>query len=178
MRDKRLSKTQLKQILYYHFLNMDAKGIIKKVNVHKVAEALNCSINTIINNNNRLIELGFIGCTYLSSKIFNIFLVGYSKYHLTKEQGGNGYIQMSKEVLTELLKVKNVNVLRFELRRLLKVDNDSFKVLSEATNTESTYSYNEIKRVMPKYTYKQVINNVCINRTNILQFIYYNNTNK
>lgn len=147
-RKQRLSKSQIKQILYYHFLMVDNQGIIKNINLNNVSKALNCSTKTIINNNKRFKALGLIGCTYIDNNLFNIVLVEYPKYHLSKNQGGTGYIQITQELLFELLKMDDVNALRFELRKLLRFDSDNIQA-SQEQSKYSYYSYNEVKYCLP-----------------------------
>lgn len=166
---ERLSKSQIKQILLYHFLGVDKRGIVKNISTKKVAKLLGCTTRTVKNNNQRFIDLGYILYSKAFDDKFSILLTDYSKYHLTKKEGGTGYITMSKELLFELLKIDSVNSLRLELRKTIEFDDSNIN-----TNLPrfGEYTYNEIKRFLPEYLhYKRAVNNVIENCSNCYDVI-------
>ena len=146
--DERLSKSQLKQILLYHFLGIDENGILRNISISEIANILDCDEKTVKNNNKRLSELNYILHSKASSDTFSIMLVDYKNYHLRKNEGGTGYVNMTRDLFLELLNVKNVNALRIELRELIKFDDSNIGV---ETIEQGTYSMNDVKRFLPQY---------------------------
>lgn len=162
--DSRLSKYQLLQLLMYHFLGTDSKGFVSFVSKNQLANQLNCSVRTIKNNNKRLEELGLIVCHNYGTDLFNLKINGYEKYHLKKEEGGTGYVQMSQSFVKALIGMDNVNVMRLAIRALLKFD-DEVEVRKEA---QCEYSYNDIKRFMPtNINHKKIIDELMAKTTHI-----------
>lgn len=145
---ERLSKFQLKQILLYHFLNIDNNGIVKNISTRQIASFLGCNVKTIKNNNKRFIELGYILYSESSRDEFTVWLKDYKSYHLTVREGGGGYITMSKELLKNFTKISNVNSLRLELRNLIEFDN---KNIESMKINKGEYSFRDIKRFLPNY---------------------------
>lgn len=143
----RLSKLQLKQFVLFHFLWIDERGFIKNVNELDLAKKLKCSVNTVRNNNIALQEYGYIAFSRSSNETVSIFLLDYTKYHLESKKGGCGYITMPKNMLNELLSIKNVNTLRLEVRQILKDDDYQVKEIE----TEVKLSFKEYSRLLPDY---------------------------
>jgi hypothetical protein len=151
---KRLSKLQILQLLYYHFLPIDSRGVVVSISEKQVAEKLGCTVRTVRNNNAVLENLGIIYYSNSGEGRFNVMILPYKTYHATKEEGGSGYLNMSKEYFTLLLQINNVNALRMELRKLLVYDNDTAK----RTYKKSEVSYiskNDWKMFLPKYTHSE-----------------------
>lgn len=144
----RLSKMQIKQLMLYHFMDVDSNGFIKYISINNISKILNCNAKTVLNNNMKFVSLGLIALSKIDNKLFNLKLIGYDRYHLNKYDGGTGYVVMSKELLMSLMELKNVNSLRLEIRKLIKVDNDS---LNNGNKDASSYTYKEIKRFLPGY---------------------------
>lgn len=153
----RLSKLQVKQFVLYHFIDIDRFGIVKNISLLEIAEKLKCTVNTIKNNNERLRELEYIDYTSYNDGIYSVRLRDYTKYHLTKREGGVGYITMTSDVMNQLIDIDDVNLLRLEIRKLIKYDEVNIENHTEETN-EGEYSYNDIRLFLPKYkSYKKSI---------------------
>lgn len=154
VQQKRLSKLQILQFIYYHFLPIDSRGVVLGINEKAVAEALNCTLRSVRNNNFALEELGLIYHSNSGEGRFNVMILPYKNYHAAKDAGGSGYLNMSRELFELLLQIKNVNALRMELRKLLIFDNDTAK----RTYTKSEVSHiskNDWKLFLPKYTHSE-----------------------
>lgn len=151
---KRLSKLQMLQLLYYHFLPIDSRGVILGISEKSVAQALNCTVRSVQNNNKVLEETGIIYSSNCGEGRINVMILPYKQYHATKEEGGSGYLSMSVEFFELLLHVKNVNALRMELRKLLVYDNDTAKRIYGKSEV-SHISKNDWKLFLPKYTHTQ-----------------------
>lgn len=170
---ERLSKLQLKQILLYHFLNIDNNGIVKNISTKEIAKFLNCSIKTVKNNNERLVKLNYILYSKISNDKFSIWLTDYKNYHLTQKEGGSGYITMSKELLINLININTVNSLRLELRKLIEFDDQNIQ--TDEVNS-GKYTYQDIKRFLPKYLhYKGAIEDIINSGSNSFQTTIENN---
>jgi len=171
---ERLSKTQLKQILLYHFLGVDKNGIVKNLSAKEIAKILNCNEKTVTNNNKRLVKLNYILYSKISNDKFSVLLIDYKNYHLATREGGNGgYITMPKNLLRTLLNVNKVNSLRLELRKLIEFDNQN--VNSEET-VSGEYTYKDIKRFLPDYLrYKKAIEDVISNESKAFDTIIKDN---
>lgn len=150
---ERLSKYQLLQLLTYHFF-VDSNGFASFVSVKALSEHLGCTKRTIKNNNKTLQRLGLISFSEYGADLFSMEIKGYKENHLTKEQGGTGYVQMSKTFLESIISMDNVNVMRLSIRALLKYDTE----VEVAKKDSCIYSYNDIKRFMPSnINHKKII---------------------
>lgn len=162
--DSRVSKFQLLQLLTYHFLGTDSNGFVPFVSTKELAEELACTVRTIRNNNKRLEALGFISFHNYGKDLFSVKINGYETYHLKKEEGGTGYVQMTQSFLTALYSMENVNVMRLAIRSLLKFDNEAVSNSDERCE----YSYNDIKRFMPtNINHKKIIDELMAKTTHI-----------
>lgn len=160
--DSRVSKYQLLQLMSYHFLGTDSNGFVSYVSTKELAEELSCTVRTIRNNNKRLEELGFISFHNYGKDLFSVKINGYENYHLKKEEGGTGYIQMTQSFLEALFSMDNVNVMRLAIRSLLKFDNEA------GDEERCEYSYNDIKRFMPSnINHKKIIDELMAKTTHI-----------
>lgn len=146
----RLSKTQIKQFLFYHFYCVDSNGLVKNISEKDVAEYIGCSINTVRNNNEKLVQLGLILFSNSGKGSFNVIIKEYSKYHLTSKKGGTGYLYLTKESFNEIIDIQDVNAIRITLRLLIK--EDSIPVDTDRSKIDSSLSYSDIYRFLPHYT--------------------------
>ncbi|PLS19722.1 hypothetical protein CVD28_04735 [Bacillus sp. M6-12] len=165
--DNRLSKYQLLQLVSYHFLGVDSRGVVPFVSAKQLAEKFDCTVKTIKNNNKRFVELGLISITHYSSDLFSVDIQGYEDYHLTKMEGGTGYVQMSKNFLEALVTLDNVNSMRLAIRALLQYDNE----VELKQKEQCYYSYNDIKRFMPSnINHKKIIDELLLKTKHIFDF--------
>lgn len=166
--DSRLSKYQLLQLLTYHFLGTDSKGFVSFVSTKELAGKLKCNVRTIKNNNKRLEELGFISYHNYGADLFSVKIDGYESYHLKREEGGTGYVQMSKNFIKALYDMDNVNVMRLAIRALLKFDTE----VEVRKEVQCEYSYNDIKRFMPSnINHKKIIDELMAKTTHIFDIV-------
>lgn len=155
---KRLSRLQKLQFLLYHALDVGKGGFIKNVSEKEIANILDCTVKTVRNNNKRLSELHYIAFSKITSDRFNVLIYDYNTYHLSAKEGGHGYIVMSVDLLMELIKIKNVNALRLELRKLVKFDDYNIKTTKPKP---VKYTYKEISNFLPSYiNYKAKIEEI------------------
>lgn len=151
----RLKSNAIKLLLCYHFLQPDANGLIKDVNLKDLAQLINCDIKTIQNNNAILSEYGY--CYFSNSGWYdnhiNILLPEYKKYHLSANEGGRGYMTFNKNILDELLNITELNQIRLTLKGLLETDNQS----ATGKAAQVKLSYTHLKGFMPGYCKRGII---------------------
>lgn len=147
-RAKALPKTAIKVFLLYHFLNKD-NYIIKNVSLNDIADTLGVAVASIKRSNEVLQALNFIHVVEVSHNIFNIIITDLDKLHLKKEQGGKGYITLSKNTLKKMLSFNDINNLRAEVNYNLNADNSA-----KENKQISNMSMNNIKKIFPPYLRK------------------------
>jgi hypothetical protein len=145
---KRLSKSQILQFMYYHFLPVDERGVISYVSEKEVANAIGCSIRTV-RNNNVVLENAQLIFHSRSGKTINVWILPYPQYF---QEGGSGYLSLEFNRFTQWIAIDNVNALRMELRKELVYDNNTVKRLYHKEDT-SVISMNDLKLFLPKYTH-------------------------
>lgn len=122
------SKTKMKQILAYLGLS-NSKGELGVVDLEELASILQCSIRSLKNNNKTFVELGLVAVDELYGDLVHIKLINYlptfvdihketSYSDEEKVNSFTGYTTIKKEVLFDLFKIKNVNILRIACRLL------------------------------------------------------------
>lgn len=154
VKHKMLSKYQIQQMILYHFLHMDERGVIRDVSEQEIAKKIGCTIRTVRNNNAQLAEIGLIYYSNGSHGI-NIKLVGYEDYFAQK---GYGYVEFDQSFLDTLKEKENVNSLRLEIRQEVKYDDFEVKRKTKKDTTPIRISFHDLKLALPKYThYKSMI---------------------
>lgn len=144
----RFSKSQIQQFILYHMLPVDSDGFIQYVNIKQIASYLGYSVRTIKNNNKLFQELGLIAMAHQEKNTFNLFIVDYANYHKLREEGGTGYVKLTKEFMHDLIRVAtNVNELRKSLRLYMQNDKD----VGFHNKAESVFTMTDIKRYLPKH---------------------------
>lgn len=149
----RLSRTQILQMLLYHFFSIDERGLIRDVSEKEMAKILKCNIRTIRNNHKVLEEIGLIYYSHSGNGV-NIQIRDYEATYLSREQGGSGYFPIPFSRFEEFVNVENVNALRIELRQEMAHDNK--KGIDKKYNKKSSparISLKDVKNFLPKYTH-------------------------
>lgn len=168
--DSRLSKYQLLQLITYHFLGVDSRGVVPFVSTKQLAKRLGCSKRTIKNNNQRLAKLELIAVSFYGKDLFSVDILGYEKYHLPKMEGGTGYVQMTKGFLEAIGEMDNVNSMRLAIRALLKFDDE----VEVRRQEECMYTYNDMKRFMPSnINHKKIIDELMAKTAGIFDIQAY-----
>ncbi len=147
-----LKTNSIKLFLAYHFLDVDSIGLIKNVDLQQLANKLHCDIKTIHNNNAILKEYGYIHFTKIDTNIINVYLLEYENYFKPASVGGRGFLVMSKNVFEEILKITSINELRITLRELMEFDS-----FHNQKKDSIEKSYGEMKRVLPAYCKRNII---------------------
>lgn len=153
----RFTHSQIIQFIYLHFL-AGKGGIRSHVSISKTAADLGLCTKTVSTNLEKFILEDLIYATKIDSDTYSIYLKDVKNYHLKKEQGGSGYIPVSKELLFELLSIKNVNSLKLEIRKLLKYD--SLRITKDSTK-KGSMTFKDMSRFLPGHiNYKRVIDQI------------------
>lgn len=153
--ERRISKTALKLYILLYSLPQAMLGssthFIKDLSASKIADYLSCSISTVKRCIGILEKAGYITTCHASSySHYNIIINSYDTMHLPAEQGGNGYITIKRDVLERILAIQNVNMLRFELLRLLRYDTARITSTTPDTLWEH-YSIRDLKNMLPEH---------------------------
>ncbi|KQU11884.1 hypothetical protein J8N01_14085 [Priestia megaterium] len=169
----RLSKSQISQLIFYHFLHVDERGIICDVSEKEIAAALNCTVRTVRNNNVVLAETELISYSR-SGKGINICIVPYPQYF---EEHGFGFMELEYTRFEEFILIENVNALRLELRKELVYDNDTIKRQFNPGENTSKISFNDYKIFTPKYThYKGMMQKIAETQTSAFKTVVQGST--
>lgn len=148
----------IKLLLLYHFLQPDAHGFIRNVDLKELAKTVGCSLPTIISCNQILQTYRYcFTCEGISEGLINIYLPEYKDYHKTAAEGGRGYITMSSDMMGRLLEMTSLNTLRLNLRGILDVDNASYNSAKKEPLAPVISSYQKLRRFLPRYCKRNVI---------------------
>ena len=148
----RLKTNAIKLLIAYHFLEVDSIGFIQNVNLKEMATLLNVDIKTIHNNNELLKEYGYISYSKTDVNMINLWLPEYENYFKTAKEGGRGFLTVSNTVFQEILKINSINEMRITLRQLME-----FELLSNKKKDTVEKSYKELRRMLPDYCKRNVI---------------------
>lgn len=149
----RLPKNSLKLFLLYHFLSPDVYGTLYDLNIHELAEIMNCAPQTIYNSNNKLIKFGYVieGESYYQSCL-TLCLSEYHNYFEKPVEDTSRYIILTKELLFELMNLP-VNALRLALRAYLELDSAA----QNSNSTGKTFPLKELQHHLPDYCHPNII---------------------
>lgn len=154
-----LKANAIKLFITYHFLQPDALGFIKNVNIKELAESLKCTPATIRFSNEILSSYGY--CCFCSCGIddnhINVLLPDYKNYHKPASEGGRGYLNLSSDMLSELLSIEHLNTLRLTIKGILEVDNASIYDVTNPNLTDVTSSFDKLRGFLPSYCKPNVI---------------------
>lgn len=142
-----------------HFLDVDNQGFIQHVQTSQMAELLHCDRKTIHNNIQALVKYHYImsGAEYDGE--YTIYLPDYKNYFMPADKGGRGYLNLSLDIFDELVKVHSITALRLYLRVLAERD------ATTDVDQTSTKTYKEMKRYLPRYCNRSVIQGALMKAT-------------
>ena len=141
----------LKTLIYVHFLQPDKNGLVC-LDVRDAATDFSCSRQSVINAVYVLKEKGYIEYSHSPenpSHEFFIIIKDYDKLGQRANQGGRGYIMMSRDMAAAIFSCKSLNAVRIAVRVALDTDSHDGKEYT---------SVNEFKKFLPtRYTTKDVL---------------------
>lgn len=154
-----LKSNAIKLLLLYHFLQPDAHGFLKNINIKSLASTIGCTVATINACNKVLADYSY--CYISNSGIYdnhiNVYLTEYKNYHKTAAEGGRGYITMSSDMLMDLIGISSLNTLRLNLKGILEVDNVSYSQTQNESYSTVDTTYKKLRDFLPAYCKNNVI---------------------
>ena len=144
-----LSKSAIKQYIFYHFIPYNNHYIRKDISYREIANYCNISVPTVKANHKILEDFGLIETisTYYGKIDFKI--TDEANLHKSKKNGGKGYITMSIDILDHLFSFNNVNELKVELKKLLWVD-----AKSSSIGKNIRFNKENLVNMLPNYIQK------------------------
>lgn len=148
---KLLKRNALLLFMLLHFIGPDKNGLVE-LDIESASEQLCCTERSIKNNLQLLEDHGYIAYNKtFCPGFYSVFILEYKSYFKKANQGGRGYVVLSKSIFDELLKIKDINTLRLTIR----------SVFQEITNQkEIRKSFQELKRYLPGYCTKEKIKKI------------------
>ena len=151
-----LKSYSIKLLMFYHFLQPDSNGFVKNISISSLADALGCTVATILSCNKVLSDYGY--CYFcnsgLADKHINIYLPEYKNYHKSASEGGRGYLTLSQDMMKEFLQIKSLNTLRLQIKGILEVD---LAQLRDANLASASLEYKKLRGFLPTYCKNNVI---------------------
>lgn len=148
----RLPKTSVKLYLLLCAIPQEMLGqsthFIHNINANVLADRLGCTTITVEKSLHILESFHYISlCHSLDKHTYNIIISGYDQLHLTAKKGGSGYITLTEDMISLFLKISNVNALRLELIKILKLDETTL-ITKERTDN---YLIHDLKNILPQH---------------------------
>lgn len=160
---KRLSRLSILLLVSLHFCSsIDSNGIIKNVDLNEIAEKLNCSVRAVLISAQSLVKYGFIYLAKISTCKYSIKIVSYTSYHLTAIEGGMGYLNVTGDMLNNLISIKDVNCVRSTITLILDQDEGKLKEKRKqkkldnvkpavSVNVQGKITIKDFKQRLPKH---------------------------
>lgn len=168
----RLSKSQILQFMFYHFLPIEYGQFICNISEQSIADNLGCSVRTVRNNNVIFQQLGMIDFSRAGKNI-NILLI---RYEDSFKEGNHGYMEVAYSRFEEIQRIDNVNALRQEIRQELIYDNHEIRRIMNKEEVPCKITLNDFKNFTPTYThYKAKIEEIIQKGTGVFRTIFENN---
>lgn len=151
-----LKRNALVLYLYLHFLNPDANGYVASLEESEAAAVLGCSERTVENNMRLLQRNGYVAFagTQIPGRL-QVFITDYGKAFLKAEEGGRGYLRISRELFESLSALPDVNSLRLALRTYAE---ESMTEMRQGRTSEK--SVGEVKSRLPEYVTKKKLREI------------------
>lgn len=146
---ERLNCMSILLFMYLHLCTPSSIGVINGFHIPTAAKFLQCDQKTVHASLKCLQKKKYI--TYLPDARRGYYIVlisGYMDYFKKASEGGRGYIQISNDLLKQLIDIKKLNTIRLFLRIYFDVDsmhrnNVNDLIISKAME--------ELRRYLPKY---------------------------
>lgn len=129
-------------------LDNEIEGITPIITNTEIASMCNLSVATVISARNSLNELGLIKVESIDKFKHQIIIIGYERLHLTRKEGGTGYVKIAYNMFQELCKLGS-NELRIAFDLILSIDSDSANNYNKSDSLTRNYSF--IKKYLPSY---------------------------
>lgn len=144
----RLNRNAVLLFMLLHLQAVDASGFILGVSITSLAETLHIHERSIKNNLEKLKVSGYIYYDIGLTNTVNIILLDYKMYYATAREGGSGFIKVSDDMINELSNITSIIFFRILVRQYLESDRTD----------ETTKTYKELLRSLPRYCRRSIIN--------------------
>ena len=142
-KSKVLTHTQISQLIFYHASVFDNKGGTLELTHKAVAETLGCSVRTARDNVQALVDAGHIFINYKTKYSYKVFVRDYYKYH---QNNSRGYLYINNICFKAMLKINNINTLRFVMHAIVKLDDMR---VTGRKNIKKALSYKSLISLLP-----------------------------
>lgn len=148
----RLKTNAIKLFLALHFFEITNFGTIEHVDLRDLTDIIGCNIKTTKSCLETLCEYNYISYSVRDTNLVNIYLPEYENYFKPGKAGGKGFLVLSSHVY-DSLKTLSLTSLRIALRSLMEFD----YLRDAGSSYVIEKSYRELRRDLPKYCKRNVI---------------------
>ena len=146
-RKKSLSRYGILILMWLHFNAPDENGLIKRIDIQELCDAVGCTYKTALNQLHDLSTYGYIAFNKLDVPgYYSIFICDYTSYFKPAMEGGRGYMTISFDMFEKFKAQKDINSLRVTIRGVYTATEQ--KRLNGFVEEKSI---REIKRELPAY---------------------------
>ncbi|WP_040328401.1 hypothetical protein [Clostridium ihumii] len=128
--------------------NNDELGITTVINNTEIAKLCNLTVATVVTARKSLEKTGLIKVKNIDKFKHQVIIVGYENLHLTKDEGGSGYVKIGFNMFKELCKL-TANELRIAFDLILSIDSNKGNKFNGTDSLTRNYSF--IKKYLPSY---------------------------
>ena len=143
------------------FFYSDSNGIIDSVNIRSLSDYIGCNKKTVIASLRSLELAGYIDYEKRNSLFYDIQILNYQDMYKKAYQGGRGYVTMDKELLLDIMKIKDLNSLRCIIKLLFKASYNQIKSASKLAAAK--VSFDTLKDSLPDYVKPHILRNAVSN---------------
>ncbi|QST02027.1 hypothetical protein IMZ31_21490 (plasmid) [Pontibacillus sp. ALD_SL1] len=167
---KRLSKLQILQYIYIHFI-ADGNGMVLGVSEHQIARDIGCSVRSVRNNNAALEKAGLLCYGHKEQGVLNYKIEEYA--HISEDYPQGYYLSLYYGAFEQLIGMSDVNLLRLELRKILVYDSDEIQRQKRGDHVASVLSYNNLTTFLPQHVqYKKKVRELSQKETSMFRASY------
>lgn len=148
----RLKTNAIKLFLALHFFEITNFGTIEHVDLRDLTDMIGCNIKTTKSCLETLCAYNYICYSVCDTNLVNIYLPEYENYFKPGKAGGKGFLVLSSHVY-DSLKTLSLTSLRIALRSLMEFD----YLRDAGSSYVIEKSYRELRRDLPKYCKRNVI---------------------
>ena len=166
---KSLSRYGILILMWLHFNAPDENGVIRRIDIQELCDAIGCTYKTALNQLNDLSSYGYICVSKLDVPgYYNILICDYASYFKPAMEGGRGYMTISYEMFEKFKEQKDINSLRVTIRGVYTATEQ--KRLNGFVEEKSI---KEIKRELPAYVTNGQIREILKSDTFVSMFDVY-----
>ena len=169
-RKNSLSRYGIMTLLWLHFNAPDENGLIRRLDIQDLCDAIGCTYRTALNQLHDLSTYGYIGVSKLSIPgYYSIIISDYTSYFKPAVEGGRGYMTISYDMFEKFKEQKDINSLRVTIRGVYTATEQ--KRLNGFVEEKSI---KEIKRELPSYVTNGQIREILKSQSFVSMFDVYN----